>query len=236
MNNLKLLLLFSITLVSCTQGFEVSSQVESTKNQSFETPNSTPSPQPNATVTPTGTLTPSPTPKPVLYGAIVGGPYDQFSAVINNNTQINIHMPLSPTSLFAEQSGKSKDSIEANYSLTPDSKGYWDLFVSLTKSQLVSQPQYLSKATLPNGDPLPFIYAQDINKVQIPMQNATLWLYFDDTVVALFFESNYDPYIETTYPIRSPLDQLTIGYYKTVPAKQSFKGGFFISSIRDLTQ
>ncbi len=90
----------------------------------------------------------------------------------------------------------------------------------------------LPPGRLPNGDPLPAIPNGELPSLALSInRSADLKgaLYLSPSVVGLFINTKFDPYIRLTLPIRDQARTKTYGYFTSIPAKPGADGGFFIS-------
>lgn len=92
----------------------------------------------------------------------------------------------------------------------------------------------LPSTRLPNGDPLPAIPDGELPSVAVQLSKIAgltikPTIYLAPSVIALYLESPFDPYLALTLPIQNSSKTRTWGYLSSVPVKGAYKGGFFMS-------
>jgi hypothetical protein len=90
---------------------------------------------------------------------------------------------------------------------------------------------------LPNGDPLPSIPGGELPgfEVSVPIKDVTLHIYLGAEVLGIYVEVPFDPYVKLTFPIKTSKEdgsqERTLGYLTSIPKKDPYRGGFFLSLL-----
>ena len=120
----------------------------------------------------------------------------------------------------------------ATIGIEPTASGGSALTVKIPLTTFMKGIPTLPLTRLPNGDALPAI--ADGELPGLALQNSKLGglpmtVYLAPSVLAIYVESPVNPYIGLTLPIRNASRTRTWGYFSSVPAKNTFNGGFFMS-------
>jgi hypothetical protein len=170
-----------------------------------------------------------------LDGSINGGRFDQAKVVEIDTTaktlvlrlpfiagiQIGAQLPLP----IAEVPG-------ATIGIEPGLDGSSSLVLRIPLEKVLRGVDVLPRNRLPNGDALPAIPEGELPSVGLSFTNSSSLrgaLYLSPTVVGLFINTKFDPYIRLTLPIRDEARTRTLGYFTSIPAKADHDGGFFLS-------
>jgi hypothetical protein len=104
-------------------------------------------------------------------------------------------------------------------------------------STYLNGAKLLPPSKLPNGDAIPGVPDGELPSVAIDLNTLLkikATLYLAPTVVGIYVNSPFDPFIRLTFPIRNDSNAI-LGYFSVVPAKVdsisgvSYQGGFFAS-------
>lgn len=168
-------------------------------------------------------------------GSINGGRFDRTQVVsIDRATKtLVIRLPFIPgvqVGVEAPLPIREIPGATIGLELSPDGSSH--LVLRLPLEHVLRGVDFLPKGRLPNGDPLPAIPEGELPSLGLSFnRNPDLRgaLYLSPTVVGLFINTKFDPYIRLTLPIRDQARTKTYGYFTSIPAKGGFDGGFFIS-------
>ncbi len=120
----------------------------------------------------------------------------------------------------------------ATIGIEPSPDGSSALVLRIPLEKVLRGVDFLPKGRLPNGDKLPAIPEGELPSLGLSFNNSRDIkgaLYLSPTVVGLFINTKFDPFIPLTLPIRDQARTRTYGYFTSVPAKPGFDGGFFLS-------
>jgi hypothetical protein len=120
----------------------------------------------------------------------------------------------------------------ATIGIEPNTDGSSSLVLRIPLEKVLRGVDFLPKGRLPNGDPLPAIPEGELPSLGLTFNNQRDIkgaLYLSPTVVGLFINTKFDPFIRLTLPIRDQARTRTFGYFTSIPAKPGFDGGFFLS-------
>lgn len=172
-----------------------------------------------------------------LDGFISGGPFDQHQAIHFNKIsgKLLINLPLSANQfLSAGMSMELPQLPGVELVSSADNQGNMYLSIAVPVKYITRGLQAVNPAKLPNGDPLPQIAGGELPELAFTLNashNTRLYIYIGVDIIAVYFESKFDPYIKLTYPIRNQSRTKVVGYFSTVPAKKpQYQGGFFITT------
>lgn len=116
-----------------------------------------------------------------------------------------------------------------------DGEGYIDLEIPL--ELLLSYVDLGNPKRLPNGDPLPAIPGGELPAVAVnfPIDNVRIHIFLGVEVLGIYVEVPFDPYVKLTFPIKTQKSdgsqERTVGYLTSVPKKNPYAGGFFVSLV-----
>lgn len=116
--------------------------------------------------------------------------------------------------------------------LDPLPNGGSALALRIPLSYVLDGVKFLPPSRLPNGDPLPAIPAGELPATAIRLtQNKDIkaTIYLGPTVVGIYVNTPFDPYMRVSFPVRNESRTRTLGYFSTIPAKSGYEGGFFVS-------
>ena len=120
----------------------------------------------------------------------------------------------------------------ATIGIEPSTDGSSSLVLRIPLEKVLRGVDFLPKGRLPNGDALPAIPEGELPTLGLSFNNQREIkgaLYLSPTVVGLFINTKFDPFIRLTLPIRDQARTRTFGYFTSIPAKPGFDGGFFLS-------
>lgn len=90
---------------------------------------------------------------------------------------------------------------------------------------------------LPNGDPLPQVPGGELPAlaVTVPIKDVKVTLYIGAEVLGIYVEVGFDPKVKLAFPIKTKKEdgsqERTLGYFNTIPVKNPYRGGFFLSLL-----
>ena len=114
-----------------------------------------------------------------------------------------------------------------------DGKGYINLEIPL--ELLLKYIDIGNPKRLPNGDPLPAVPGGELPAVAVnfPVENVRIHIYLGVEVLGIYVEVPFDPYVKLTLPIKTQKadgsQERTVAYLSSVPKRDPFDGGFFLS-------
>lgn len=119
----------------------------------------------------------------------------------------------------------------ATIGIEPSADGSSSLVLRIPLDKVLRGVDFLPKGRLPNGDALPAIPEGELPTLGLSFNQRDVKgaLYLSPTVVGLFINTKFDPFIRLTLPIRDQARTRTFGYFTSIPAKPGFDGGFFLS-------
>ncbi len=119
----------------------------------------------------------------------------------------------------------------ATIGVEPTASGGSALTIKIPLATFMKGLPSLPMMRLPNGDALPVIPGGELPGLALENSNVGLpmTVFLAPSVLAIYVESPVNPYIGLTLPIRNASRTRTWGYFSSVPAKTTFKGGFFMS-------
>lgn len=170
-------------------------------------------------------------------GAVNGGSFDQTQVVSIDKTakQLVVRLPMMANPFLdgASLNIPIQAIPDASVGLDALPSGGSALALRLPLRYIVHGINFLNPARLPNGDPLPSIPDGELPSTAIQLshsRNINASIYLAPTIVGIYVNTPFDPYIRLTLPIRDAARTRTFGYFTTVPAKPgTADGGFFIS-------
>ena len=168
-------------------------------------------------------------------GSINGGRFDRTQVVsIDRATKsLVVRLPFIPgvqVGIEAPLPIRELPGASIGVELSPDGTSH--IVLRLPLERVLRGVDFLPKGRLPNGDRLPAIPEGELPSLGLSFnRNPDLRgaLYLSPTVVGLFINTKFDPYIRLTLPIRDQARTKTYGYFTTIPAKAGSDGGFFLS-------
>ena len=98
---------------------------------------------------------------------------------------------------------------------------------------LIKGVEFGPQSSLPNGDPLPAILGGQMPLTSVPVPNLkdfAVAVYLTRSGVGLFVPTKFNPAVALSFPSKSDDGRRLWGQLSTIPAKQNFDGGFFISA------
>ncbi len=167
-------------------------------------------------------------------GAISGGRFDQTKVVEIDPTSkmLVMRLPFIAGFTIGAEIPLPINGVEgATIGVEMNADGSSSLVLRLPLAKLLRGVDTLPSSRLPNGDALPAIPEGELPSVGLSFKNSNLKgaLYLSPTVVGLFVNTKFDPYIKLTLPIRDEARTRTYGYFTSIPAKGTYDGGFFLS-------
>ena len=167
-------------------------------------------------------------------GAINGGRFDQTKVVeIDQRSKMLVmRLPFIAGFTIGAQVPLPIEGVEgASIGVEPNTDGSSSLVLRIPLAKVLKGIDTLPSSRLPNGDALPAIPEGELPSLGLSFNNSNLKgaLYLSPTVVGLFVNTKFDPYIRLTLPIRDEARTRTFGYFTSIPAKTGYDGGFFIS-------
>lgn len=225
-SKLSLLLMVGVMggLTGCGQGFSSAGSSASGSNSSSSTGGSTDSAADQAF-------------KSLSVDGTVSGGTDSTTQVISidkTNMQVVVRLPLPLGTL----SGATMTPMPINeipgatIGLEATASGSSALTLRVPLEAYLKGIAFLPAGRLPNGDPLPAIPDGELPSIALQLSKlggAKVTIYLAPSVIGLYVESPVNPYIGLTLPIRNKAKTRTWGYFSSVPAKGTYKGGFFMS-------
>lgn len=169
-----------------------------------------------------------------LKAQIQGGSYDQLLAVDFDvpTESLILNIPLAMNPFIAETSGQISQLKGVTYSTSSSKEGNKYLSIRVPIKYVMKGVSKLNPARLPNGDPLPRIPAGELPGLALKLfkdQEVSLHLYIGVEVVAVYIQTPFNPYLGLTYPIKNQAGSKVVGYFVTIPEKEAYQGGFFLS-------
>ena len=172
-----------------------------------------------------------------LEGKVNGGNYDQHMAIRldKEKNAIVLMMPLGMNPFIGQLEGQIPELKGTQFTTVQDNQGqiYWAISIPL--EHIVKGGKFTDNVSkLPNGDPLPAVAGGELPSIGIDIRNSSRvkgQLYLGKSVVGIFVSSQFNPYISLTQPIKNKAKTQIIGYFSTVPEKNGFDGGFFMTFI-----
>jgi hypothetical protein len=126
-----------------------------------------------------------------------------------------------------------KDIPGARLTLEQLPRGSSALVLRIPLTHVLKGVDFLPPSKLPNGDRLPQVPDGELPALAVQIsqiKDIKATVYLGRTVVGIFINTPFDPYIGLTLPITNEDRSTTWGYFSTIPAKQgAADGGFFIS-------
>ncbi|MDZ4661159.1 MAG: hypothetical protein SGJ18_06015 [Pseudomonadota bacterium] len=116
-----------------------------------------------------------------------------------------------------------------------DGKGFINLEIPL--ELLLKYVDIGNPKRLPNGDPLPAVPGGELPGVAVnfPVENVRIHIYLGVEVLGIYVEVPFDPHVKLTLPLKTQkadgTQERTVGYLSSVPKKNQFAGGFFLSLV-----
>ena len=126
-----------------------------------------------------------------------------------------------------------KDIQGARLTLEQLPRGSSALVLRIPLTHVLKGVDFLPPSKLPNGDRLPQVPDGELPALAVQLtqiKDIKATVYLGRTVVGIFVNTPFDPYIGLTLPVTNADRSTTWGYFSTIPAKQGVAdGGFFIS-------
>lgn len=170
-------------------------------------------------------------------GQINGGRFDktQVVSIDKTNKELVVRLPMlaNPFLDGALIEIPIRDIPGARLGLESLSDGGSALALRIPLEHVLRGIRTLPPSRLPNGDRLPAIPEGELPSTAVSLaqsRNIKATIYLAPTVVGLYVNTPFDPYIRLTLPIRNQARTQTLGYFSTIPAKSGVAdGGFFLS-------
>ena len=168
-------------------------------------------------------------------GAINGGRFDKTRVIeIDKATKtLILRVPFIAGIKIGVQAPLNIPEIPgASIGLEESADGSSALTLRLPLDKVLHGVSFLPKGRLPNGDPLPAIPDGELPSLGLSFDRTNSLkgaLYLSPSVVGIFVNTKFDPFIKLTLPIRNDARTVTYGYFTSIPAKPNFDGGFFLS-------
>lgn len=103
------------------------------------------------------------------------------------------------------------------------------LALRLPIKYITRKVNFLNPGKLPNGNPLPGVPDGELPRLSIALKSdVKLQLYLGVNVFGLFLETDFDPFLGLTLPLKNQAGTKTVGYFATIPARGGFQGGFYL--------
>lgn len=168
-------------------------------------------------------------------GTVSGGSYgeNEVIAIDKVKKELIVRFPILATPFMDPSLMVQVPDIEGAYftmETMPD--GSPTLALRIPLSKVLRGVEFLPPSALPNGDPLPGVPDGELPSaaVQLTRTSTKATIYLSPSYVGVYVNSEFDPYIALTLPIRNQARTKTWGYFSTVPAKSpTVPGGFFVS-------
>jgi hypothetical protein len=170
-----------------------------------------------------------------MEGSINGGRFDRSKAVELDKSarQLVLRLPfIAGIQIGAQIPTQIPELPGATIGIEPAADGASSLVLRIPLEKVLKGAAFLPKGRLPNGDALPAIPEGELPTLGLGFNNQRDLrgaIYLSPTVVGLFINTKFDPYIRLTLPIRDQARTRTYGYFTSIPAKPNFDGGFFLS-------
>lgn len=169
-------------------------------------------------------------------GTVAGGS-DTLTQVISidkTNMQLIVRLPIplgtlsgaSITPMPIQQIPGATIGLESNTS------GGSSLALRIPLSAVMKGVSTLPVGQLPNGQPLPAIPDGELPELALNLTNLgneKVAVYLSPTIVGIFVDSKFNPYIGLTLPIWNSAHTTQWGYFSSIPATTGYDGGFFVS-------
>lgn len=168
-------------------------------------------------------------------GSINGGRFDRTKVVdIDKATKMLVlRMPfIAGIQIGVQVPTPIPELPGATIGIEANADGSSALVLRIPLDKVLRGVDFLPKGRLPNGDALPAIPEGELPSLGLSFNNQRDIkgaLYLSPTVVGLFINTKFDPFIRLTLPIRDQARTRTFGYFTSIPAKPGFDGGFFLS-------
>lgn len=168
-------------------------------------------------------------------GNLDGGQYDGAQVVVLDRPHkaIVFNIPLALDVNIGIAEGEVKRLPGTTFKTTTNADGAKFLTLSVPLKYILKGTDLVS-AKLPNGDDLPAVPQREYPSVGLSLPNSNnvkIYLYLGVQVAAIFVETPFNPYIDLTLPIRNEAKTRVVGHLGLVPAKNTFRGGVFVSSV-----
>lgn len=168
-------------------------------------------------------------------GNLDGGQYDGAQVVVLDrpNKAIVFNIPLALDVNIGIAEGEVKRLPGTTFKTTTNADGAKFLTLSVPLKYILKGTDLVA-AKLPNGDDLPAVPQREYPSVGLSLPNSNnvkIYLYLGVQVAAVFVETPFNPYIDLTLPIRNEAKTRVVGHLGLVPAKNTFRGGVFVSSV-----
>jgi len=170
-------------------------------------------------------------------GAVQGGEHDQEKAVSidKERKELVLLIPMPPNPLVDSNLNVPIPEIPGarlGFETQPD--GSKALALRIPLERLLRGIEFLPPSRLPNGDPLPAIPDGELPSIAVKISrwaDVKATIYLAPSVVGVFVNTPFDPKFSFTFPIKNKAKTRTWGYLSTVPKKDAFDGGIFLSFV-----
>lgn len=169
-----------------------------------------------------------------LTGEVDGGTFDKIQTIHldKDKGELILHFPLGFGLPFEITSSEVSDlpGVKVGTLIDDDGNGY--LVLHLPLKYILRKVSLANEDTLPNGDPLPKMPSDGLPVVALSTKSSDhnrAYAYLGVEAMGIFIETSFNPKIGWSYPIKNKTKTAIVGYITSVPAKNNFKGGFFLS-------
>jgi hypothetical protein len=167
-------------------------------------------------------------------GQISGGIYDKVQTISldKTNNALIIALPI-PANPMLEVSIEFPQLKGVELKAYQDNNGNSYLAVSIPLSYVLHGVSTIPASALPSGDPLPQMPSGELPSLGLSITNSSVkvHLYIGVNAVGMFIETNFNPYIGLTLPIKNSAGTQVLGYFSMIPQKGTYNGGFFMSAV-----
>jgi hypothetical protein len=170
-------------------------------------------------------------------GNVSGGSFDKTSvvAIDKNSNELIVRLPMMANPFLDGMtlSAPVPQIPGASLGLESLPQGGSALALRVPLAYILRGVQFLPPSRLPNGDPLPAIPSGELPSTAVQLnssKNIKATIYLAPTVIGVFVNTPFDPFIRLTFPVRNAARTRTWGYFSSIPAKApNHDGGFFVS-------
>lgn len=168
-------------------------------------------------------------------GTVSGGSYgdNEVVSIDKDKKQLIVRFPILATPFMDPSLLVQVPQITgASFTMETMPDGSPTLALRIPLDKVLRGVDFLPPTRLPNGDPLPGVPDGELPAaaVQLTRTSTKATIYLSPSYVGVYVNSEFDPFIALTLPIRNQARTKTWGYFSTIPAKgPTVPGGFFIS-------
>lgn len=171
-----------------------------------------------------------------LNAFIDGSSYDKLQSISVNvaTKELIFRVPLSMNVFITSTRGQFANYPDISFITEYDSSGTAYLTLHIPMKYILRGVTSGNPSRLPNGDPLPMIPSGELPELALDINSQNkvkLHLYIAADFMGIYVESPFNPYIGLTFPIKNSSKTKILGYFSTIPAKNSYQGGFFLSFL-----